>query len=212
MRTRSLRALIALLVASTVLVACGDDDDTAATGPGDDGEATSTDEDGSDDRGGGGDDGAWPPADLRGTGAAGTVTVDGATYEIDAVRECDVTDFFVGDNAERTYMVEGIGLEDPEVDWSDEVVITVYTGIQTNPDQDEQGMGWDGPEGLYDNSAVGVDDGPWTSGTDSLDGPPLDITDDRITGELFLRSSLGNPPVDVAVDIATPTTGPIDCD
>lgn len=209
MRTRSLRALTALLLAVGLMAACGNDDDTATPGPDDDGATAPVDDGGSN---GGGDDDAWPPSDLRGTGAAGTVTVDGTTYTIDAVRECDVTDFFVGDNAERQYMVEGIGLEDPEVDWSDEVVITVYTGIQTNPDQDEQGMGWDGPEGLYDNSAVGVGDGPWTSGTDTLDEPPLEISDDRITGELFLRSSLGNPPVDVTADIATPTTGPVDCD
>lgn len=211
MRTRSLRALIALMLAAGLMAACGNDDDTAAPGPGDNGEEAPIDDGDSDNDGGNdGDDGAWPPGDARGAGDAGTVTVDGTTYAIDAVRECDVTDFFAGDNAERTYMVEGIGLEDPEVDWSDEVVITVYTGTRTNPEQDAQGMSWDGPEGLYDNSAVG--NGTWTSGTDTLDGPPLDITDDRIAGELFLRSSLGNPPVDVTVDIATPTAGPVDCD
>lgn len=214
MPTRLLRTLIALALAGSALAACGNDDDGAAA-PGSGGDDTAiqsdTDDNGATDDG---DDGEWPPASALGTGAAGTVTIDGTTYQLDAVRECDVTDFAAGDNRDREWMVEAIGLSDPEVEWSDEVEVWVYTESLTNPVKDGQGIRYYGPEGLYDNTASGDGDlnMAWTSGTTTLDGPPLDITDDRITGELFLRSGLGNPNVDVTVDLAQPTDGPVDCD
>lgn len=208
MRHRPLRALLALLLAAGLLAACGNDDDAPTTPSGD----TTAPADGNGDSNGdtdsNGDDGAWPPGDSAGSGAAGTVTIDGTTYTIDAVRECDVTDFFDGDDRERTFMMQGIGLVDPDDEWSDEVVVTVYEGITTNPDRDMQGIGWNGPEGLYDGLATGND--VWTVVSDMIDGPPLEFGD-RITGELNLRSNLGNPPVDATVDLEAPATGPVDC-
>ena len=209
MHHRPLRALIALLLTTGLLAACGNDDDDSAAPGTDDNETTTPADDNGDNGAGGGE--TWPPDEGRGEGAAGTVTIDGATYGIDAVRECDLTDFFDGDDRERTYMVEGIGLEDPDDEWSGDVVVTAYTGTMSNPDKDMQGIEWSGPEGRYEGLASGTGDS-WTVVMDGLDGPPLDLDGDRITGELNLRSHLGSPPVDATVDLATPTTGPVDCD
>lgn len=219
MRSHHRRALLALTIPTMFLLACGDgDDDPSAADPasGDDGvtagEAPDPGEESSDD-GDGGPDGldlsTWPPEELPGTGGAGTVTIDGASYEMDVVVECDLTDFFAGDRREREWEIQGAALENPDEPWGDVLVVKAWTGTMSNPESDEQGIGWDGPEGLYEGSASG--NGVWQEASNALDGPPLQIGDERVTGELRLRSALGSEPVAATIDLSLPDVDGVVC-
>jgi hypothetical protein len=192
----TLRHLLALAVAPLLLVtACGDDDDGSAL------DAIADDEASADRSVPRDDEDAWPPPGrgfLPGTGDAGTVTVDGTEYPIDVIRECDVTDFFAGDDRTATRWVQGYGPEDPDSEFSDNAEINVYTYDHTNPVSVRHDVKWSGPEGIYDGSARETDD-------DALD------FGDRITGAMSLRSALGNPPVDIEIDLVSPDGEPDEC-
>ncbi|MGY6500891.1 MAG: hypothetical protein ACXIVQ_08390 [Acidimicrobiales bacterium] len=215
MRSPFARILVTAVVAVGVLSACGDDDGSSATPPGGDTSGQSQGDDTATGGGSGetadGDEDAWPPASVAGTGAAGTVTVNGVSHAIDATRSCDLTDFAAGDNRTREYWVQGIGLVDPEDRWADVIEISVFEGTTSNPEGITVGMRYRGPEGLYDNSAVGRGD-IWTSGSSRLDEQPIDVDGDPITASMSLTSSLGDPAVEVVVEIARPTGDPVECD
>lgn len=207
----SLRLVAALLFTAGLVAGCGGDDGDSTTNGADDGDATAeapTDNDGDNGNGDEGSDG-WPDTDLAGSGDAGTVTIDGVEYGIDETRLCDPSDIEMGDGHERTYQLQGTGLADPEDEFSEAVEVNVFTGERTNPEQDSQEIEWDGPEGLYSGEATGGGD-TWTRATENLDGPPLEIGDDRATGELTLSSTLGDPPVEATVDLEVPS-GEADC-
>ncbi len=197
-------ALLAAVVGVGLLAACGDDDSEAEAGSGS-GIVVPAPESGSGD-GSADDSDEWPPAEVRGTGAAGTVTVDANTYAIDIVRECDVSEYFVGDFREPVFRMEGVGVVDPEDEWSDEVYVHMYRGRITNPDQDHHEIRYRGPEGRLERSASGVE--VWSSGATNIGDAPFDFDGDRITGEIA-TSSGGNPPI-ISVDLAQPTGGPAD--
>lgn len=206
--SRRFRAVLAIAVGAALLGACGDDD--GGSDAGGSGIVVPADQGSSGGGGSGSSDDAdtWPPADARGSGAGGAVTVDANTYQIDAVRECDVTDYFVGDFREPVYRMEGTGVIDPDDEWSDEVYVHMYLGRITNPDQDHQEIRYTGPEGRLERSANGVE--VWSSGATNIGDAPFDFDGDRITGEIA-TSSGGNPPI-IGVDLARPTGGPVDCD
>lgn len=204
MRTRLFRPLAALILLGCALAACSDDD--GATEPSSDTPANDATPSPDGEHDTDGDDEAWPPADAAGTGQAGEVTIDGVTYGIDATRACDLTDVQGGT---RDTQVEGIGVIDPDDDFADPVVITVFTGT-ADRDRSRQGVEWNGPEGLFEGSAIGNDDN-WMVVSDRLDGPPLEIGD-RVNGELPLQSALGRDPVTASVDIEHPTGAAVPCD
>lgn len=185
------RRLLAGIVPLLLLASCGDDDEAADDEPG----AAPIDDDA-----GGAEvaTDAWPPADLTGDGSAGSIVVDGTEYAIDVVRRCDLDGFFAGEGRQRELEVQGAGLADPSDELSEAVEVSVFTGTQQSPEAESQGVGWDGPEGLYD----GYETGP---------NRPLEVGNDRITGTMLLRSALGNPPVEATVDLAVPDSGPVAC-
>lgn len=206
MRSTLCRLALTAALGAATLAGCGDDADTS------DGQAPAADPDAATSTGGsdGAEEATWPPVDGLGSGAAGEVTVDGVTYAIDATRLCDMTDFFAGEGRTRDLHVEGIGLVDPDDEYSETVEVTVFTGTTDNPERQLQGLGWDGPEGLFEGEATGGD-GAWMVVSDSIDGPPLEIGD-RITGELRLRSTMGREPVSASIDVEHPTGDPVPCD
>lgn len=199
------RTRLRVLLASAALLgaaACGDDD-TTVTSPGDGG----TEENGVED--------AQPSEELRGSGRAGTVRVDGIEYLIDEVRLCDVTDFFAGDNRTIEWRVEGTGLADPDRELSEETRVAVSIGESVRGGGDRayhremHSLYWRGPDGIIDMEALREERG-WQlaiGGPGSeLDGPPLEITEDRITGSITERDG-----TEISVDLAQPSGGPVDC-
>lgn len=207
MRARLIHPLAALLLFGGALAACGDDDapaESSSDAPTNDTTSSPAPGDATD-----GDDASWPPAEAAGTGQAGEVTVDDVTYQIDATRVCDLTDFYAGDGRTRDLHIEGIGIVDPDDRFSETVEIVVFTGTGSR-DRRLQGVGWDGPEGLFEGEALGNDDS-WMVVSDPLDGPPLEIGD-RVSGELVLRSAMGSDPVTASVDIEHPTDDAEPCD
>ena len=211
MKVRPILTFGALLLGAATLASCGDDDaDNGAGAALTNGDGVGSEVASGDSNGGRADDGAWPPEDLPGTGEAGSVTVDGVAYGIDVVRSCDLADFPQSDRI-RQFEVQAAGVVDPDANWPDAFELAVYTGETTSPPKDSQGVDWAGPEGRYDAFASGFGADNWTVGSRNVDGPPVELGGDRITGELTLSSHMGRPPVDIAFDFAQPTGPAVVC-
>lgn len=199
MRSSPVRLLPALLLVLGVLAACGDEGDagdaSSATGDGETaGDADLADDNATED---GNEAGGGEPA--PGGGGAGTVTVDGTTYDIDETRTCDPAEVDV-DIVERELELQGAGSSGDE-----RVQIDVY--IEELGGTPTHQVSWSGPEGIYGGAASDFGGG-WTdpeAGT-TLDGPPIEVDGDRVSGELSAPSSTGDgDSIDVSFDLALPT-------
>lgn len=196
------RSLLRLLAALTLLVgllaACGNDDN----GNDDDGpdveapaetETDPTGENGDDT----GDEPAPEDADAApsgGSGAAGTVIVDGVEYAMDESIRCEPDDGV--EMLDRDLDLQFIG-SGPD----GRVIVHFYSGeIGSNPHQD---VAYNGPEGVYGAffSSFGGDE--WFGeGDDTYDSAPFVVEGNRITGGGQLADSLTmEPGVSIELDV-----------
>lgn len=208
MRRTTTIALCALLLGS--LAACGDDDSTDdGASPTDDegftfqtdaeGNVTSDGDDISDDdipdigEGSSDDEGAGSDSE-GGSGAVGTVTVDGVEFGFDEVLRCeeDSSDL---DDIERMLEVFYTG---------GDYRLDLYTSEMDNVGV-TQTINWAGPDGRFNGGAVDTAGG-WNDGiTGPSETPPYTVEGNRITGSATLAGDFDpDTLIEVSFDVVFP--------
>lgn len=177
---RRLATLAIAFLLMGFLAACGDDDgDTSA--PSDDTSAV-------DDSDAPADDGdADAPADDEegdsvpevGSGDAGTVTIDGTTYDMNQALLCD-PDSADTEMSDRELELQVLGEGGNQLD----VYISEMAGVPLHD------VSWAGPEGIYGNG-ISQMGGAWTGQAgDTYADPPISVDGNRATGSVVLYDAM----------------------
>lgn len=185
---RRLGLVLTAVLALGLLAACGNDDaaDASDSTPAVSDAARDTET---------GADADSEPSDPP--GGEGTVTVDGAVYDLGSVRSCEPVDDAAG--VEELFSLIASGPQGSTLD----LYINEVSGSFGH------GLMWSGPEGIFDTHVTGV--GPtWIGDGDiSYDGPVIDTDGGRATGSATLVNSFTMDPsdtIDIAFDVEIPTS------
>ena len=202
-RTTTFAALAVLLLGT--MTACGNDDsDDGGTDSAPDEAALTLETDAEGNVASDGDD--IPPigegsgddagGGTGGSGAAGTITVDGVEFGFDEVLRCeeDSSDL---DNIERLLEVIYTG---------GDFRLDLYTSEMDNVGV-TQTINWVGPDGRFNGGAVETAGG-WidsVAGTTGGDEPPYEVDGNRITGSATLSADRGSDTlVEISFDVVFP--------
>ena len=190
---RRLTVLIASLLCVGLLVSCGDDDGGGAAPPADESSESAGN--------------TTPPAAIEndepnestsGSGAAGSVTVDGTTYALDEVNRCDPSDLDIA-GLERELEVQFFGRSTD----GERVQIDLYhERFCCIPAHDVSGAG---PEGIFGTSLIEQGGGWVDDAENQYPDPPVSFDGTRATGSLVLVDALTfEETIDIDFDVTVP--------